>query len=146
MDGQCKDLRLYALTGEQHSNTCGYWYTVQRDNMAHTAFRTKAAVLAWLNALGLKLDGELPDKRGEHASFIIEGEYRRESVMCSPDAWSKLPGIPVPVLSNGSYTTGKLDDEEGVRVLYVPNCNCKWIDKHEHRACDKMKDQGLTVL
>jgi hypothetical protein len=68
-------------------------------------------------------------------------------LMCEPEAWRDQPGVPVLVLSNGSYTTGKLRvNKNGTHVLLVPNPNCKWRDKHDHAECDKMKDLGVTVL
>ena len=129
------DLHLACLTPEQKEKTCGYWYTVTSNGMAHTAFRTKAALFSWLHALDLHILDDVPVTLGEHAWMKIHGQYRREWGGDTPEAFQALPGVPVCVLSNG-----------GVRVIYVPNPNCKWRDTHNHRECDAMKDAGITVL
>lgn len=148
MDGTHKNLMLVALTNEQHSHTCGYWYTITEGSMPHTAFRTKEAALSWLRALGMSIDGQLPKERGEHAVFHVHGSYRRELLTCSAETFAELPGVPVAVLSNGEYTTGKLhtDTGNGMRVIYVPNPNCEWREKHDYRECRAMEDDGVMVL
>ncbi len=148
MNRTYENLTLAALTPEQHANTCGYWYTVTDGATPHTAFRTKEAAISWLRALGLSIDDELPKTRGEHAVRRIRGRYRREMVICSAETFAELPGMPVALLSNGSYTTGKLhtDIKKAMRVLYEPSPNCAWRDKHDHRECGAMKDEGLTVI
>jgi hypothetical protein len=138
-------LRITALDSRLHANTCNYWYTVTNGGTAHTAFRTKASAVAWLNALGLTIDGELPTG-ATYASFEIKGEYRRERFMGTAEAFSDIDGIPVPCLENGDFRQGKLDDKNGIRVLYSVNANCKWAEIYDHRTCSRMKDEGLTVL
>ena len=141
------ELMIFALTEGQKARACGYWYTVTRQGMPHTAFRTREAVESWLVALGLRLESPLPATKGEHACIKILGSYRRELCMCSKEAFLDLAGIPATVLENGSYTTGKLHtDGNGLRVLYVPNPNCDWQDKHNFRECEAMKDAGVTII
>ena len=143
-----KQLRLCCLD-EETRGRCGcspYWYTVTEEGGPLTAFETRAALLSWLCALGLVIEGELPE-HGTHASMPIIGEYRRELCMVSEHAFSALPGLPVPVLDNGRYTTGKLHvPEDGLRVLYVPNCNCKWRAEHNYQDCRRLHNEGLTSL
>ena len=136
---------ICSLDADQKSRTCGYWYTVTCGSMAHTAFETRDAALAWMHALGLSIDGELPQE-GTHGSFRINGEYRRECVMCSEEAWVSLPGIPIAVLENGSYRPGKLHEENGVRVLFSCNANNKWAPEYNYHSCRKMCAEGITVL
>ncbi|MHC4644211.1 MAG: hypothetical protein ACYTBJ_01820 [Planctomycetota bacterium] len=142
-----ENLRVNALTQEQHARTCDYWYTVTRDCGPHTAFRTREALFSWLRTLGLTISGELPEQRGEHASLKIDGKYRRGMVNCEREAWESVPGIPVTVMSNGDYTTGKLTVEsDGTRCLTVPNPNCHWRTVHDHKTCRMLQDQGVSVL
>ena len=141
------NMRVAALTPEMKARTCGYWYTVTDGHrLPHTAFRTHAALDAWLNALGLALDGKLPDEYGEPACVKITGSYVREMSLCDSAEWALVPGDPLPVLSNGRYTTGKLATVDGVRVLSVPNPNCAWRDELDYRKCDTMRDRGEMVL
>lgn len=46
---------LSCLDQEQHERTCGYWFTVTRNAMAHTAFALKEQLEAWLVANRLKM-------------------------------------------------------------------------------------------
>ena len=135
-----------SLTAEMRKRTCDYWYVVEADGYAHTAFRTRAALLTWLNALGLKLAGELPEQ-GQHADLNIEGTYKRGVVICDRDGWDAIPGVSVTVLENGRYLPGKLADaEDGTRILYVSNVNNKWNVEVDYRLASKLHDAGLMVL
>lgn len=138
-------LSICSLTHELKAQTCSYWYTVRDSCMAHTAFETRKAAIAWLTALGLSIDGELPEE-GTHGYFPINGEYRRELVMCSEDAFSALPGVPFPVFENGGYRPGKLHKCDGETVLYVVNVNCKWAKEFDYWQCRELKRQGLTIF
>ena len=138
-------LRIAALDQRLHANTCGYWYTVTDSGTAHTAFRTRVAALAWLAALGLSIEGEL-EQVGTHGTHVIIGEYRRECVMCSEESFADLPGLPVAVLENGSFRSGKLTEIDGLRVLYSSNANNKWDTPSDYKMCSKMQNEGMTVM
>ena len=141
------NLYCVSLTPEMRAETCGYyWYTVSAGSMPHVAFHTRAPLMTWLNALGLKLAGGLPEQ-GTKGLIGIEGSYRRELRSCSREQWDAIPGVSVTVLENARYLPGKLADaEDGTRILYVSNVNNKWNVEVDYRLASKLHDAGLMVL
>ncbi|EHK77704.1 hypothetical protein SM0020_12290 [Sinorhizobium meliloti CCNWSX0020] len=115
-------LTICALDPEQHERTCGYWYVVQNMHGPHTAFRTKAQAMRWLERLGLTIERELPEA-GQHDFQWIKGGYRRSSHM-DVAAFAALQGVEVPCLDNAQYTKGVITtDADGIRTLHHLNCN-----------------------
>lgn len=116
---------LCALDQEQHERTCGYWYTLTSRSTPHTAFRTKAQALRWLEDRGLTLDGDLPAERGTHTVLRVNGAYRKTS-HSTYEAVRDMPGKPVLVLDNARYTIGKaVADETGLVTVHFTNCNAE---------------------
>lgn len=109
-----ESLRLACLTQAQHAQTCGYWFTLQRNCTAFTAFRTRAALDGWVSHRGLEIVGSLPQP-GEFASLRLAGEFvaRRHA---SP---ATLPEGPVfPFLLCARWWPGRLTTEAGRRVVH----------------------------
>lgn len=115
-------LHLSSLNPEQHERTCGYWYVTTNQHGPHTAFRTKAAALRWLERFGLSIDDELPDP-GVSSFHRVNGAYRRTSHM-NAKAFAGLTGETVRCLDNAQYTEGVVTiDQDGFRTLHHLNCN-----------------------
>lgn len=135
-------LYLCSLTAEQRANTCGYWYTVTRGSMAHTAFRTKAALLAWLDDCGLSLTAELPEKVGIHSFQALHGDYAERSHMDYSDFYA-LPAIKeVRCLSNGDWTLGRITESDGMRTVHTLNPNCHHRPIFDYRTSQALQDSG----
>ena len=113
-------LWLQHLTPEQHSRTCGYWYTVTSyGGTAHTAFTTKIEMDAKLSLLGLSPERELNKPDG----CRIIGEYR-EAMYMNRDDFEQAEGLAVVWMSNGSYTDARVTiDEDGGRTVHYCNPN-----------------------
>lgn len=134
-------LWLCCLDPEQHERTCGYWYTVTCDGFTpHTAFRTKDALLAWLQRRGLRLPNDLPAERGEHQVQQIEGSYieRQHSDI------STMPtqGARILKLSNAEYTAAVVTHEGGVAVVNFVNVNSP-RPAFDYEVSRKHEDAGL---
>ena len=112
-----KSLTLATLTQEQHERTCGYWYLVQDSHTAHTAFRTREALLTWLADRNINLTQDLP-AHGEHSFQYLEGQYGRRYVGSISDIESRIED-QVMVLDNAEYTVGYVTEEEGLRVVNI---------------------------
>lgn len=109
-----ESLWLSCLTPAQHARTCGYWFTLQKNCTAWTAFRTRAALEGWAMHRGLEIVGTMPTP-GEFASLRLSGEFvaRRHA---SP---ATLPEGPVfPFLNNAQWWPGRLTTEAGRRVVH----------------------------
>jgi len=50
---------LTVLDNEMHGRTCGYWYTITRHAISHTAFRTEEELKVWLKENRLELSEDL---------------------------------------------------------------------------------------
>lgn len=131
-------MQVTALTPEWHEKTCNYWYTVTSGAMAHTAFTTKRGLMRWLDERGLKLDGELPEARGEFATMPVVGEYYEACHgefsptednpyrMVAGDEWGAIkPLVITSDLSNGDYTLALITEEGGVRTVHTLNPNVR---------------------
>lgn len=138
--------RLYLITldPEGHSRTCNYWYLVQQAHGGgHSAFRTRAAALFWLEARGLRLPRELGEP-GAHDVMQIGGTYR--------DAmWLDLAGFygqrcqsgyvgDLLTLSNARHVVGIVnEDGHGIRTVHTLNPNVPRLELDYRRAaaaCD----------
>ena len=121
---------------EMRSRGCGYWYVVQHDNYAHTAFRTKEGLRLWLSRRGLVLGNgwdhvPTPPEDGEDikAAFgiRIKGAYQTAMHGCIESMLNR-EGELIPVLSNGDITMGLLEVPEGgigPRIVHFFNPNEK---------------------
>lgn len=115
MKTEYKRLHLVCLTEAQHLNTCGYWYTVTSQGTAHTAFKTKDALYAWLDSHHLELDEKIPSDRGTHKSIRINGHY------FSTYGYGEK-GKKFYRLCNGRYITGLIDYDEN-NIANVSKCD-----------------------
>lgn len=131
-------MQVTALTPEWHEKTCNYWYTVTCGAMAHTAFTTKRGLTRWMDERALRLDGELPEERGEFATMRVIGEYLSSSHgknsptedqpyrMVADDEWSTLrPVVITAEMSNGRYTLALITEDDGIRTVHYLNPNVK---------------------
>lgn len=133
------NLTVAALTPEQKSRTCGYWYTVQNSNTAHTAFSTRRGLENYLQERNLKLSGELPDKLGEHRFLDVTGSYIQEMHLSYDEFYSLEPVLESRTLSNGDYTLAIItEDENGIRTVHTLNPNCKRRPVYNHRDSHQM--------
>jgi len=106
------DLTLTGCTEEQASKTCGpYYYLVQNQAMAWTAFRTANGLKKWARERGLTLPdlpeigthfyakipggyyenmmyGPLP--RGERTLHLCNGEWTEATITTAPDGWKVM--------------------------------------------------------
>jgi hypothetical protein len=62
---------LCCLNKDQHLRTCGYWYTITKHGMSHTAFATRDELDGWLLRTGVVLGADLPAERGTHANIPL---------------------------------------------------------------------------
>jgi hypothetical protein len=127
------DLLATSLNPEQHERKCGYWYTVTSGATAHTAFATRTGLGRWLRERNLTLGGELPAQR-ERGSTAIVGTYRQWSHMDTHEFDAVRPLIATAVLSNGDYTLGLIDEDDGgVRTVHYlnPNVRTRLVFDHQ---------------
>lgn len=137
-------LWLNCLTPEQKSRTCGYWYTVTDGSTAHTAFRTRAALMAWLKRRCLRLTADLPNE-GEHSSQRIDGSYRTELHMDTAEFFA-LPGFWGREMSNGEYTLAiYANDPDGIVTVHTLNPNVSSRPVYDHQTSREMEDMGLAA-
>jgi hypothetical protein len=133
-------LTICSLTKEGHERTCGYWYVAQNMNGPHTAFRTKAQALRWLDRLGLRIEQDLPEA-GVHSFQPVIGTYRRSS-HTDVTAFDVLQGDEVPCLDNAQYTKGVITtDEDGLRTLHHLNCNVP-RDVYDYRLMRETEERA----
>lgn len=118
---------------------CGYHYVVTSQSMAHTAFRTREAFIAWASVLGLDLDNLEPLHQTTRRQVFIKvpGSYRSTSWM-DVEAFERITGQEVRTLSNAQHTLGKITvDPDGVRTLHYLNVNSP------RRVFDYQESQAL---
>jgi len=111
------------LTEEQHAQTCGYWYLVQAEGRAHTAFSNREHLIRWLEERGLSIVGELA-MAGTHSIVHVDGSYRTEMHM-SYDHFFSLDGIMIRSLSNGDYTLGIITEDDEGCIVHTLNPNMR---------------------
>jgi hypothetical protein len=120
-------LSLVTLDAEGHARTCSYWYLVRKNSGPHTAFRRRESLLEWLDARGLTLTAELPE-HGVWSRQPIEGAYFDVSHRSYDAVLLMDPALVVAdirVLSNGSYTLGRITRSYGRRAVHYLNVNLK---------------------
>lgn len=132
------NLSVTSITPEMHERTCNYWYLVQDNNAAHTAFTHKKHLMNWLEDRGLELTEELPEK-GVFSYQKIKGQYIARSYYgFSHGIKFNLidPLIKTRTLSNGSYVVAKITESGGIRTVHTlnPNMNRTEYDYSESRA------------
>lgn len=134
-------LHLAALTPDMHARTCGYWYTMTSRSSPFTAFRTRAALEAFLDLHQLTPAGALPETQGTHASLAVSGRvaWVRHGVpetMPAADA-----GREVLHLSNGQYTRGVvIATEDGPELHFLNPCPERPV--YDHRMAQRLIDAG----
>ena len=120
------------LSREQHLRTCGYWYTVTADHMAHTAFATRAGLDRWMRERGLSIDGELSDTEPSHCR--ITGTYRTTSHLHDADTFEQIPGERSRTLSNGDWVVAVLErGPDGVVTVHTLNPNVRERHTFDYR-------------
>lgn len=135
-------LHLCALTAEQRAHTCRYWYTVTDNSTAHTAFRTRAALMRWLADRRLTLTAELPAELGEHAVQRIAGTYRTAMHTAQAEFFA-LRGDIGREMSNGEYTMAIYTaDDDGIVTVHTLNPNVHTRPVYDWGISDAMKDGG----
>jgi len=129
-------LTLACLTPSMHSQTCGYWYTVKSNGMAHTAFGMLYSLRRWLEERGLTLAEPVPEKHGTHAYIRIEGEYG-QSLVGTQKRWEAIKPTHRSIgLQNGQYVDIKFTrDEYGLVVEHKLNPNCHWRKTYDREKC-----------
>lgn len=135
-------LHLCCLDADSRGAGRPYWYIVTNGTTAHTAFRTREALLLWLGQRGLSLSTPLPPDRTFGGGDII-GEYTRALVMCDAPDWLCVSGEEYPEMDNGEYTLAKWDAE--AKTLSVVNCNCRWRTVLPHRETELALDRGVSM-
>jgi len=135
-------LHWCALTPEARERTCGYWYTVTSNGATpHTAFRTRAALMRWLDDRGLTVEGEIPEP-GNYAHGPIIGSYRRASHL-SYDRFYDVEGLRTRVMDNADYTLGIIStDADGLRTIHHLNPNCRDRPIFDYRSSQALEDAG----
>ncbi|WP_347990235.1 hypothetical protein [Methylomonas sp. AM2-LC] len=137
------NLVLTSINKIVHLRTCGYWYIVTDKGAAHTAFRTKAALLAWLSAINLSVDGDIPEVDPFTVThFIIKGEYKSTYQSYSGTNAYK----PFYCLNNGRYRQGKaVTDDNGIVTLYMTNINLPEFE-FDYFETSKLIDSGVFFI
>ncbi len=140
MNGTYGPFWITHLTHEQHMRTCGYWFTVQTHGCtAHTAFRTREALDAWLDLYGIRLERPL----GEAPDYVRSESVYRERCYMDFDAFEAIEGIPILKMSNGTHTLGKITtDDDGIRTVHYCNPNVKQRAAYDWRIADELIDHG----
>jgi hypothetical protein len=135
-------LWLCSLTEEQRTRTCSYWYTVtDYGSTPHTAFRTKAALLTWLQRRGLEVEGDIPE-HGVWGSFRIKGGYR-QSMHLDEQEFYRNTGEHTRELSNGDFTLGIITkDPDGLRTVHTLNPNVRTRPVFDYRQSQEFQDAG----
>ena len=139
-----RGLHLATFTPEQHERTCGYWYAISSHSTPHTAFRTRLALMRWLEDRGLAVLGHVPDA-GTWGSNRVEGEYREQMHM-SYDAFYALEGQQTRAMSNAQYTLAIITmDDDGLRTVHTLNPNCQDRPVFDYRASQALEDAGTPA-
>ena len=134
-------LGLACLTAEQRDRTCGYWYCVDSYGTPQTAFRTRAALLQWLDLRGLSLPSELPEE-GSHKFMPIAGEFRA-ALHLDRAEWDALVGPQAITMDSARYTVAKFTTgDDGVVTEHVLNVNVPHRPEFDSAVCRKLEDAG----
>jgi hypothetical protein len=133
--GAAGSLHLTTYSPELHERGCGYWYAVEHQAFAHTAFRQRSALVLWLSERGLSLSAPLPDEK-VYSCQRLKGQYR-QALHGSYDLFYSLIGTRTREVNNGDYTMAIItDDEDGIKTVNVLNCNCADRPKYDHAESD----------
>ena len=138
-------LSLCCLTPEQRERTCSYWYLVREHHGPHTAFRTRAALTAWLDLLRIRLTLPLPDDLGTHQYQPLTGAYRTHMT----GSWRDLPasGTAALWLSNGEYTTAVLTRAaDGIVTAHYSGPSDPERAKWDYATASRREDEGRKRL
>lgn len=117
------NLWLNCLTPEFHKRTCGYWYTIQSEGYAHTAFATKEELLQWLKERNLHLTAELPEERGTYKRVEIKGKYAHALHWDVENYDAIIPQFEIKTWDNGEIVTAKVTKGREIRIVHVLNVN-----------------------
>lgn len=137
---------LCSLTAEQRERTCSYWYTVTTfGSTPHTAFRTRQALLRWLDLTGLQAKIDIPP-HGEWSSSRLLGSYREEMHLHDAASFYGLDGIRARAMSNGDYVDAIVttDPYDGLRTIHTLNPNVKNRRTYNHQESREREDSGLV--
>jgi hypothetical protein len=105
----------------------GYWYTVEHNFMAYTAFETFEGLSNWMAERGLNFSQELPPAKTYQMQSLI-GEFY-DHMHRHEETFLPLEGHKTKVMSNGSYTLAVVTvDDNGCRVVNYLNPNCNRIN------------------
>lgn len=135
-------LGLCCLTPTMRENTCSYWFTLTtRVSTPHTAFRTRAALLKYLERRGLALSAPLPDDLGTHAWIPIVGEYV-EIQHFNRASFDAVAGERFAALNNGAYRPAISESlPDGRRAIHRMNCNVEQ-ESFDYRLSSAAEDMG----
>ena len=127
------NLTLIQPTPEYARNTCGpYWYLIQKNGMAFTAFTRRESLILWLEERGLSLSHELAPA-GTHDVQQINGEFLEVSHSSYDEFYSLADGANESrILSNGDYTLSIITESEGRRCVHYLNPNCRHRPKFNY--------------
>lgn len=135
-------LWLCSLTPEHRARTCSYWYTVTDGSTAHTAFRTRAALMRWLDRRGLGLTVALPDE-GVPSSQRLAGSFRT-AMHGDAVEFALLDGESGREMSNGRYPLAVFTkDADGIVMVHTLNPNCERIE-FDDRSSRALEDAGQS--
>ena len=131
-------LSVIPLNPEWNKKTCNYWYLVQNNHGAHTAFNRRESLFRWMDERGLSIDDTKLAPHMQGGDWLpIVGTYREKAHM-SYDAFYSLQNVVVETktLSNGDYTMARITlDPDGIRTVHTLNCNCKFRPVYDYSAC-----------
>jgi hypothetical protein len=116
---------LFLATYDQrlHDQCCGYWYGVEHQAFAHTAFKQRSALLLWMAERGLSFAEELPAE-GTYSTQFLNGQYRT-ATHASYDVFFSLVGTRTRAMSNSFYTMAIItEDDDGIKTVHTLSPNC----------------------
>lgn len=135
-------LDVSCLDEQRRARTMGYWYCVTSYSTPETAFRTRAALMQWLDLYGLEIDGGEVPQEGRTGWLKIKGQYRETSHL-DRAAWEAVAGVPIMGLSNGDFTEFRLaPDPDGTICGHHLNPNIRDRPRFDHREAWARCDAG----
>lgn len=139
------NLWLHCMTKDEPVGCGPYFYTVTTGAAtAHTAFRTRAALLHFLELYGLTAPQDIPEPGARAFSMPLAGSYR-EVMHMDGDALDTLTGRRVRHMNNGAYTLGiVVTADDGIRTVHVLNPNVLRVVYH-HAESRLLEDAGLDM-
>lgn len=140
------DCLFLSVVDEKHPADMGYKYIVTKGALSFTAFKTRPALLGWLNDNNLTLPGLLGEE-GKPQSMMINGGF--DTVMIwDVETLINIPGDWFYHMNNGTFTAAKQIINAENRVLWVmcnPNVKTKPVFNFwdVYKAVDY---EGQTVI